>query len=485
VLAVVVMGGMFASAVAGAGAGGAYLPFVVFQWTGSANLESVSTANISGKGLVVVDERSEFVMWSQSCTVKMPPPPWTGFGAALCKPQDTLVLGKVEDHDPLDSSRDCEGYASASPGYAFGPIGGIELKLSPHRDGVLFRPAATAPIFQGVKFRVSGNALNGSCDGFSFWSNGGYKALDAEPSKETQDRIYVGYAFPKTWSNQTDGRGISEVEHFSGYLASTESSVPPSPPPAPPKTNGEALFQVVSNAINNLLGFLGNNPTDPVPPIKLEFPDWGDLQVLAATPDPTTVLTIHQRLQAGANNLQVNLTPQGRTYLLTSPDPHLNLTLTFTPTYGAATTYTTTITPFLPPSITSVQFSGSPSNPTIAVRGRALTPLPTANPTGSPAGHDGCPTESGTTGSDYGSWFGLIDTTGNWSAGNSDPSANFTSCIGIVPTKVTPGEVDFRLGSFYTSLYPKFKLNPGDQVEVVVNGTPLNVHVAYGAPVTK
>jgi hypothetical protein len=60
-----------------------------------------------------------------------------------------------------------------------------------------------------------------------------------------------------------------------------------------------------------------------------------------------------------------------------------------------------------------------------------------------------------------------------------------TACIGIVPTKVSTGEVDFRLGSFYTKLYPKFSLDPGDQVQLVLNGAVRDVRVAYGGAYTE
>jgi len=33
-------------------------------------------------------------------------------------------------------------------------------------------------------------------------------------------------------------------------------------------------------------------------------------------------------------------------------------------------------------------------------------------------------------------------------------------------------------------LYPKFSLDAGDQVQLVLNGAVRNVHVSYGAPVT-
>ena len=45
---------------------------------------------------------------------------------------------------------------------------------------------------------------------------------------------------------------------------------------------------------------------------------------------------------------------------------------------------------------------------------------------------------------------------------------------------MTSGEVTFRLGSFYTNLYPKFSLNPGDTVQVVVNGAARDVVVKFG-----
>ena len=61
------------------------------------------------------------------------------------------------------------------------------------------------------------------------------------------------------------------------------------------------------------------------------------------------------------------------------------------------------------------------------------------------------------------------------------PALHNTACIGIVPTKVTWGEVDFRLGAFYTRLYPKFSLDPGDQVQLVCNGAVRDVPVTYGA----
>ena len=110
---------------------------------------------------------------------------------------------------------------------------------------------------------------------------------------------------------------------------------------------------------------------------------------------------------------------------------------------------------------------------------------PDTSTSGSPAGHDGCPAESGVYGSDYGALFNLNDLTKGWSAGMAFPGLHNTACIGIVPTKVTPKEVDFRLGAFYTTLYPKFSLDAGDQVQLVLDGAVRDTRVTHSAPVTR
>ncbi len=63
----------------------------------------------------------------------------------------------------------------------------------------------------------------------------------------------------------------------------------------------------------------------------------------------------------------------------------------------------------------------------------------------------------------------------DWSAGINHQ--NNTACIGIIPTSVTSNSVTFHLGSFYTSLYPKFTLADGDPVQLIVNGAPLDGNV--------
>jgi hypothetical protein len=201
------------------------------------------------------------------------------------------------------------------------------------------------------------------------------------------------------------------------------------------------------------------------------------------TAAPDALFTIDQTLHAGLNELTPQLTPLGQAVLAgTASAPTIDATVTFTPTQGSPITVTQTFTPTVVPAVTSVQFTGSQTDPTIIVRGHGLAPLPPQDPAGSPAGHNGCPAETGQTGSDYGVQLQINDLTKKWGAGFNIPTA--TSCIGLIPTKVTPGELDLRLGSFYSKYYPKFTLAPGDEVQVVANGAPIDVHVAYGAPVT-
>ncbi len=57
-------------------------------------------------------------------------------------------------------------------------------------------------------------------------------------------------------------------------------------------------------------------------------------------------------------------------------------------------------------------------------------------------------------------------------------------CIGIVPTRWSASSVTFTLGAFYTANESTFSLKEGDQVQLVYNGTAIDVHVAYGSTVS-
>src|SRR5262249_28766980 len=152
----------------------------------------------------------------------------------------------------------------------------------------------------------------------------------------------------------------------------------------------------------------------------------GLFDVFADAEDPITVFTIHQAVHAGSNAVALDLTPQGRAYLLDNPAPRVHVTIAFTPTGGSRRTLTATIDPPVEPTISSVTFSGTPANPTIAVKGRELTPLAAREPAGSPAGRNGCPARPGDYGSDYGGSFNLEDIDGGWSAGLDIASSKIT-----------------------------------------------------------
>ena len=100
------------------------------------------------------------------------------------------------------------------------------------------------------------------------------------------------------------------------------------------------------------------------------------------------------------------------------------------------------ITPRLLPSIASVEFRGKPADPTIVVHGRGLAPLPPTNPSGTPAGHDGCPAESGVYGSDYGLLFNLNDVTKGWSAGTAFAAAGSAAATAPVGTVTLRSEMN-------------------------------------------
>jgi hypothetical protein len=136
------------------------------------------------------------------------------------------------------------------------------------------------------------------------------------------------------------------------------------------------------------------------------------------------------------------------------------------------------------PAINSVQFSGSPDNPTIVVRGTNLGKLPVPSPAGHPAGQNGCPVVAGDNGYDYGTSLYIVGVSKAFAGGRYRPTLNETDCIDLVVTKFTQTEVDFHFGPFYAKYHSQFSLDPGDAVRIVINGASLDVHVKYGATAT-
>jgi hypothetical protein len=138
----------------------------------------------------------------------------------------------------------------------------------------------------------------------------------------------------------------------------------------------------------------------------------------------------------------------------------------------------TPVTPGGNPTISSVAFTGSATDPSFVVRGTNLGARPSPSPTGHPSGLNGCPVIAGDTGFDYGTSLYIAVSAKNWAGGRSRTGE--TDCIDLVVTKFTPTEVDFHFGPFYASTYPKFALTTGTQVQVVVNGATLSTTVKYG-----
>jgi hypothetical protein len=116
-------------------------------------------------------------------------------------------------------------------------------------------------------------------------------------------------------------------------------------------------------------------------------------------------------------------------------------------------------------TITGVTIGGSVEVPIVEVTGTGFSINP---PTVVP----GC----GGTGEDYpyGNLF-LGDSTGGWGAGTPG------DCIGLTTEVLTPTEVEFTLGSFYSG---NFTLSPGDQYSLWVDGLQYSGTVAYSPSTT-
>lgn len=100
------------------------------------------------------------------------------------------------------------------------------------------------------------------------------------------------------------------------------------------------------------------------------------------------------------------------------------------------------------PKITSVVFSGTPSNPTVTVNGSNFG----SEPAGSAAG-------CGATGQTFGNSLIFNDITQGWAAGQSG------DCIGLIVSSYTPTQVVFQFGSFYSNFNP---VTNGDSYQMTV-----------------
>ena len=110
------------------------------------------------------------------------------------------------------------------------------------------------------------------------------------------------------------------------------------------------------------------------------------------------------------------------------------------------------------PGIKGVKFVGSPSEPTITIKGVGLGSLPFEDAETVPE----CFSEEVATGNDFGSALSLQDLTQGWTAGEGSGD-----CIGLIVSSFTETEVVYHLGSAYSHYPPIAK---GDSYTVTVNG---------------
>jgi hypothetical protein len=439
-----------------------------YWWSGSAFQVDLLYGQTT-RGISLANRDSKEMVWYASCEHRYPGDP-PGGTALHCTSHNGYVLGRIDDENPANADEDCSATMSYRPGYPL-PMGATRNSRK------VMSIAATAPITKGLGLvvRPGGNPFNDACEAPTFSS--------PDPGKRYFISIFTGWGSGprrERWTGTAQpGLGLARTTAtFDGELdVGIWSGVPN-------RSVGEQILLAVKDMLAGWWTSLADGFSSSAPP-KIFSPTGGTLDVTATAgarqlegATAATVFMVHQSLRGGASTpLRVNLTSAGRALLQDqSRVPVVTVAMTFR---GAS--LRAQITPRLVPAIASVQFTGKPADPTIVVRGRGLAPLPPKSPSGTPAGHDGCPAEPGVYGSDYGALFNLNDLTKGWSAGMAFAGLHNTACIGIVPTRVTAGEVDFRLGSFYTKLYPKFSLDTGDQIQLVLNGAVRNARVTYGS----
>jgi hypothetical protein len=118
----------------------------------------------------------------------------------------------------------------------------------------------------------------------------------------------------------------------------------------------------------------------------------------------------------------------------------------------------------VPPKIASVAFTGTPSEPTVTVKGSNLGSIPPANPS-TPLN---C--VAGDTSFDYGTSLLFTDKTGGWTAGQTG------DCIGLVVQSYTSTQIVYRFGADY----PNFRaVTAGDAYKLKVWGVSASGKVVY------
>ena len=135
--------------------------------------------------------------------------------------------------------------------------------------------------------------------------------------------------------------------------------------------------------------------------------------------------------------------------------------------------------------ITSVTFTGSPSNPLVTIAGSGFGTRPHPSPSYKPTPPNGtappygCST-TGNVGYDYGTRLWLADLVPGaiWSAGRYRPGIHELDCVGLLIMRYSSTKVVYRLGADYK--VHGYRLNAGDPYQVAVNGAVKRGRVRYG-----
>jgi hypothetical protein len=154
-------------------------------------------------------------------------------------------------------------------------------------------------------------------------------------------------------------------------------------------------------------------------------------------------------------------------------------TTTATTTASAATTSTATTATTATtgstasPRITSVTFTGGPTDPTVTIVGTGFGSRPQPSPSYQPAPPEGtippygC-TTGGNVGYDYAVNLWLVDSAEGrgWAAGRYRPGVKELDCVGLLLSSYTPTKIVYRLGADYKA--HAYQLATGDPYQVAV-----------------
>jgi hypothetical protein len=458
----------------------------------------------------------------QSCssqfTFTPPPPQGSNFDGASINliPASEGSGYLISFSQPLGSS---EGFVAQSPGLtACEPNFPVEFKLPAHPDVKTDWSPHDYPVRPGTEYEHASGAVlrlpsiqSGGIWAFNFENHSG--PIEGSVEQETSHSVWIG----RVEISEDTGGPPSAVDpfEFAGYQVPPMKDFPPPPDPNAIKKKLEAMnwwekavfiwdaawAKAGADLVNGKYFF---NQSVDLPPVEVDEPGIVTVEVCpSGSVGPCTGRQIGSGTAAvrtasasspASSPLSVAFDPKKIAALRSGSARSVVVVETFKPSGGGkgfqalrplplavAATQQPAAKPTTPPgSISSVTFSGGPSNPTIAIHGHNLGRRPAPSPPGHPSGLNGCPILANDTGYDYGTSLYLANASQAWAIGRYRPQLNETDCLDLIVTRFTPTEVELRIGPFYKRFYPKYELTPGLQVQVVVDGTTFNTTVKYG-----